>query len=470
MLKKLLLLIVLLGNVVVVKASTKNFAAFVNAEQMAMDTTLTCEAVGISLDFNICITDEFGATEKVNICEALARETPPVTIDLCEPLDFDDLVGFDRLYNGAVFGLLDSLGCDLFPFQVPVCTTDSEGNQRVFFSFCEAFDEGLSLEELSVCDEALFDPPTDVVDPIGCPDFGFDFELDVCFVDDTVGIATFPLCDALLIGLPLNEFEICRAALDSLDCDPEGVDFPICVLDETGERIQFPSPCAAFQAGYILTDFTSCRPPSDAPQNQLTCEALGLYFDFTVCRTKEDGSTETLLFCDALETEPNLDNLSICQETLASLTVDNCDIFGLDLAVCWTNEDGATRTFPNPCSALQAGVSADELDFCEGAVQSAMSRLLVTSIEETTSDLVETVTLYPNPVEDQFFVEFAVSKSTLYEVTIMGLNGQVMQRQTGEAIAGQNIVTLDVTTLPAGMYLANLQTNTQRASRKLMKQ
>ncbi|MEM1121349.1 MAG: hypothetical protein AAGJ18_12930, partial [Bacteroidota bacterium] len=77
MLKKLLLSIALLGNVLVAKASTKDFVAFVNEAQMPTDTTITCEAIGLTLDFNICITDELGTTEKVNICEALAEKRRP---------------------------------------------------------------------------------------------------------------------------------------------------------------------------------------------------------------------------------------------------------------------------------------------------------------------------------------------------------------------------------------------------------
>ncbi|MEM1119639.1 MAG: T9SS type A sorting domain-containing protein [Bacteroidota bacterium] len=433
------------------------------------DTLITCEDLGLTLDFQVCVVDnETGITEKINICELFAAGVPIPSIDLCEPLDFGDLVGLDSLLGGEVFNLIDSFGCDALPFfHIPVCITNEDSTQTTFFSPCAAFDEGFSVADLLGCEPIFTDTFPDNTNIAECPEFGFDFPIDICVISDEGEEVPFPLCEAFYLGLPFDQFEICTAALDSLDCDPMGIDFPVCVADEAGNEVTYPSPCAALQAGVALQDFFSCQRPVDSTFNNLTCEALGFYFDFTVC-IAVDGGSEELLFCDALAANVNLDSVSICESTLASITADNCDVFGLDLGVCFTNDVGDTKEFESPCAAIAAGVPASALDFCEDAMQEAMARLLSTNTEELPLP-VEVISLYPNPVTETLTTELTVSENMYYQLSILTLNGAVVYQRQFRAISGTNVQTVDVSSLSAGVYLVQLQTANEVVSRKLVK-
>ena len=75
-----------------------------------------CEGLASDLPFTVCMTNEAGETQEVELCDALSNG-----------LAFDELV----LCDGGM-GLLDSLDCDELGINIPICGTDADGNEVNF--------------------------------------------------------------------------------------------------------------------------------------------------------------------------------------------------------------------------------------------------------------------------------------------------------------------------------------------------
>ena len=62
--------------------------------------------------------------------------------------------------------------------------------------------------------------------------------------------------------------------------------------------------------------------------------------------------------------------------------------------------------------------------------------------------------LYPNPVRDQLFVNLGTPSAERAKLTVMDLNGRRIMDMQLEP--GNQIISLDVRDLPAGMYLLHM--------------
>jgi hypothetical protein len=80
-------------------------------------------------------------------------------------------------------------------------------------------------------------------------------------------------------------------------------------------------------------------------------------------------------------------------------------------------------------------------------------------------EYVSPFTMYPNPVEDILTFETNLDKE--YKITIMNLSGQIVK--TIENITS-HIYNLDVSTLPSGMYIVNIQSGKESKTSKFVKQ
>ena len=82
------------------------------------------------------------------------------------------------------------------------------------------------------------------------------------------------------------------------------------------------------------------------------------------------------------------------------------------------------------------------------------------------------VKLYPNPATDGFRLEIEQSASSpVQQVYLTDLMGREVLRLSPNSATGGSLITLrgDVSELPAGMYLVNIQTDAAVQSLKLLK-
>ncbi len=77
---------------------------------------------------------------------------------------------------------------------------------------------------------------------------------------------------------------------------------------------------------------------------------------------------------------------------------------------------------------------------------------LTTGIFTVTNNNVSTFTIFPNPAIDDLQIQFISAESGLKELFIYNTLGQKMEGYAFSVPAGQSVETVDVTTIPAGLY------------------
>ncbi len=108
-------------------------------------------------------------------------------------------------------------------------------------------------------------------------------------------------------------------------------------------------------------------------------------------------------------------------------------------------------------------------DFFVGVAQNDGGALAPLSLVTGRADLnIATIGAFPNPATETFNIGVALSEYADMNVTITDLQGRtVMTQEVAGANAGEHIIRLDVSTLPAGMYVYNVDANGQTVSGKL---
>lgn len=95
----------------------------------------------------------------------------------------------------------------------------------------------------------------------------------------------------------------------------------------------------------------------------------------------------------------------------------------------------------------------------------AFSIGITTALTEPAADAWE-VHLFPNPTADRLNVELTLPQPTILAFSIVNVLGQTVLALPAEpAASGEVFQTLDVGTLPAGLYGLRIQTGTQQATR-----
>src|SRR5690606_23707089 len=81
----------------------------------------------------------------------------------------------------------------------------------------------------------------------------------------------------------------------------------------------------------------------------------------------------------------------------------------------------------------------------------------------------EYVSLYPNPAQENVMLKFFSNNTENTGIKLTDVTGRVVMTKEFIATAGENNVTLDVSSVPAGMYYILLSApGTQYISLKLM--
>ncbi len=131
----------------------------------------------------------------------------------------------------------------------------------------------------------------------------------------------------------------------------------------------------------------------------------------------------------------------------------------------WNFGDGGTSTQQNPTHTYTTnGPHLATLSINNGACSYTDSVEVVTSLQRLQNGL--EVVLMPNPTKDQTELRFSQALEMDVEVTLLGINGQVVRRQVIRQ--GADRLTLEVADLPAAVYLVRLTTAKAVEVRKLI--
>ncbi|TVR38250.1 MAG: T9SS C-terminal target domain-containing protein [Cryomorphaceae bacterium] len=92
----------------------------------------------------------------------------------------------------------------------------------------------------------------------------------------------------------------------------------------------------------------------------------------------------------------------------------------------------------------------------------------ITGTEELANTL--DMNLWPNPTRDITTVQFTLSSPDLVALELYDVSGKMLQQRSWAASAGENLLQLDLGSLPAGMYLLRLTGDQYQQSARLVKQ
>ena len=424
---------------------------------LGLGDNLNCDQLGLELPINVCVKDDTGTDLKLPICEALAEGYPLSQIEFCEGLGLEGL---------GDLGNLDSIDCEGLGLNFPVCLVDADGNEITYDNPCAAVAAGLSLEEINLCGNPLGNGLGD----LDCESLNIELDIPICVTNELGETSELMLCEAITQGFDLGNIDLCDGALESLDCEGLGINLPVCAVDAEGNEVNYDNPCAALNAGLPLNAITFCGDDIlDGVLDGLDCDNLGDVLPIPLCATDAFGNAVELNLCDALLQGLTPEEITICPDALDGISGDDCDKLGFDFPVCATNADGDKLEFPNPCDALAAGFSIEELDVCDNLLEDVMESAFGITDTEEEETVVERAELYPNPAYEQLILNLELSENSEYAVEILAINGNAIYRQKYYATNGVTVTELDVSSLSNGVYVVRILTKTGTKAMKFIK-
>jgi hypothetical protein len=126
---------------------------------------------------------------------------------------------------------------------------------------------------------------------------------------------------------------------------------------------------------------------------------------------------------------------------------------------------------------LRADASADDdqlyiddmvISGCQVAAREDLDEIASPLI--TTVDAISGVNVYPNPVEDVLYIDYVLAESGTVEVSVLDLQGRLIERQSQDLQEGMQHQGYDVQNLAAGTYLLMVSNNGQRSVKRFMVQ
>lgn len=78
--------------------------------------------------------------------------------------------------------------------------------------------------------------------------------------------------------------------------------------------------------------------------------------------------------------------------------------------------------------------------------------------------------LYPNPGNGSYALQYTAPQARLMQLTVTDAAGRQLMAHNWQVAAGNNTLPVDLTTYPAGIYLARVNNTEQSAVIKIVKQ
>ena len=295
-------------------------------------------------------------------------------------------------------------------------------------------------------------------------------DIPVCTTNEAGEQVELMLCEALNQGLNINSLDLCEGALDGIDCAGLGVDLPVCTVDAAGNEVKFDNPCDALAAGIAINQISFCEGLVGGILEGLDCENFEVDFPIAVCVKDDLGEQVELSLCDAFNQGFGPDDIEICNNIFDGIDEKNCEEFGLNIPVCIVDAAGNAQEFDNPCAALDAGFSIEEITFCKDLLEDAMAAVFGITDTEETDLIIEKAELYPNPAHMSITLALKLVDTEQFEVEISSINGNAIYRQKYNAKDGINMTYLDVSSLSAGVYVVKVISGRAIKAMKFIKQ
>jgi PKD repeat protein len=123
-----------------------------------------------------------------------------------------------------------------------------------------------------------------------------------------------------------------------------------------------------------------------------------------------------------------------------------------------------TITTADGCSSsFSATIDLDEDDFT-GTPQYS----LTTNTDDATA--ITTIRAYPNPATTKVTIQFNLPESGDYTINLMAIDGTTILSASAQGLKGSNIHSIDIETLPQGLYFARIQSGEATSSFRIIKE
>lgn len=127
-------------------------------------------------------------------------------------------------------------------------------------------------------------------------------------------------------------------------------------------------------------------------------------------------------------------------------------------------QEGSFET--NPCATYTYGEVEDYTVVITG--NAALSAETNSDFKNISEESTGSFRLYPNPVKDNFTVEFTGSCNGNVKVNVYSLSGQKVINIENPAVKGLNIYNLNASKLGSGFYIFEMENNGQRLHEKFL--
>lgn len=217
--------------------------------------------------------------------------------------------------------------------------------------------------------------------------------------------------------------------------------------------------------------FPGGSPPSSSSNNPTIFYGKTGTYDVTLVVSTTNGNFTT--------TQPGMIQVFETPTANFDFSVDGCNVSftnrssgGSDINYFWDYGDGigAKDGSPVPHFYQRNGTYAVTLQAnntksqCGSAISKNVIIQCLTATDDITGD--KNFIVYPNPTEGNISFEFKNTLSTQFKAGLVNAQGQILRRQNASA---SEISLLDMQDLPNGVYWLQVQSDTEKWVRKIIK-
>jgi hypothetical protein len=270
----------------------------------------------------------------------------------------------------------------------------------------------------------------------------------------TIGNTTNPNPDYVIDTLTINFPEIANRIITSIFVDPQDPDHVIVTLGNYGNDVYV----------YRSTNATSANPTFTSAQGNLP--KMPVYSSLI-----EMNHPEVVILGTerGIWTTGNINNPTWTKE---SGTMGDVAVFQIKQQT----SNKSTLIVPIPGDTINVDIFPGVDNY--GKIYAATfgrgiyktTRFVgIGELPETNKISQARLHVYPNPASQEIFIGYNFGKSAQVEVSIIDLNGRIIQRKDfGMLSSGQHTLNMDISSLKHGIYLVQLTNGDQALSNKLI--
>ena len=125
-----------------------------------------------------------------------------------------------------------------------------------------------------------------------------------------------------------------------------------------------------------------------------------------------------------------------------------------------------TFWMPSECYALCWGYTEDQI-IGNCGIDSSYTYASLTATKDVKKEMdLSNISLYPNPVDNYFYIDLSGIKSSNFHISITGVDGRILYTKS---INNNNELRIDASNYLPGIYIVNIRSNNSNKTLRLIK-